>query len=397
MHLNSPKSDRFNNIGLRTVLILTVASGVTIANGYYNQPLLAQIARSFSVSVEEVGLVPMFSQVGISLGICLLLPLGDIVECRRLMVIMLGATTCALVAAAVAPNIHWLYAASFLTGFTTLVPYLIPPLAAHLAAPHERGKIIGTVVSGIFFGILLARTVSGFVGASLGWRAMYWIASILMIATALILGKFLPKRLPVSTMSYRQLLRSLWQLMWEQPQLRQAAMMQALVFATFNAFWTTLIFLLENPPYHYDSQVAGLFGLVGVVGASMAPLVGRLADRKDTRFTLGLAISITISSWFVLGLFGHQLMGLIVGVTLLDIGIQSSHISNQAQIFALLPDARSRANTVYGVTCFIGAAVGSSLGAYSWSVWQWHGVCVLGLSMSILAAIIYFTGRQGLE
>ncbi len=368
--------------------------GVTIANGYYNQPLLAQMSRSFAVSVQQVGLVPTFSQMGIALGILLLLPLGDIVESRWLMITALGVTTIALVGSAVAPNIHWLYVTSFATGFTTLVPYLIPPFAAHLAAPQERGKVVGMVASGVFIGILLARLVSGMVGASLGWRAMYWIASGLMVVIAIVLAKFLPKSRPSSTLSYGQLLRSLGELLKEQPRLGEASVTQALLFGSFNAFWTTLIFLLESPPYHYGSQAAGLFGLVGVVGASAAPVVGRLSDRKSPRLAVGLAIMIILSSWLVLWRFGYQLWGLIVGVTLLDLGLQAGHVSNQSLIFSLLPNARSRLNTVYGVTNFIGAALGSLIAALSWGMWQWNGVCLLGLSLSVLAFIIYLKGRK---
>jgi len=275
-----------------------------------------------------------------------------------------------------------------------LVPYLIPPFAAHLAAPQERGKVVGMVASGVFIGILLARLVSGLVGASLGWRAMYWIASGLMVAIAIVLAKFLPKSRPSSTLSYGQLLRSLGELLKEQPSLGEASVTQALLFGSFNAFWTTLIFLLESPPYHYGSQAAGLFGLVGVVGASAAPLVGRLSDRKSPRLAVGLAIMIILSSWLVLWGFGYQLWGLIVGVTLLDLGLQAGHVSNQSLIFSLLPNARSRLNTVYGVTNFIGAALGSLIAAWIWGVWQWNGVCLLGLSLSVLAFIIYLKGRK---
>lgn len=383
-----------NTIEQKTVLILAMVCGVTIANGYYNQPLLAQISRSFAVSVQQVGLVPTFSQMGIALGMVLLLPLGDIVESRRLMIAALGVTTCALVGSAIAPNIHWLYVTSFATGFTTLVPYLIPPFVAHLAAPQERGKMVGMVASGVFIGILLARTVSGLIGDSLGWRSVYWLASGLMVATALVLAKFLPKSQPSSTLSYGQLLRSLGKLIKEQPRLREASLTQALLFGSFNVFWTTLIFLLESPPYHYGSQVAGLFGLVGVVGASAAPLVGRMSDRKGPRLAVGLAVVIILSSWVVLWVLGYQLWGLIVGVTLLDLGLQAGHVSNQSLIFSLLPNARSRLNTVYGVTNFIGAALGSLLAAWSWSMWQWNGVCFLGLSLSMIALIIYFKGRR---
>lgn len=369
---------------------MAIACGMSVANGYYNQPLLAQIERSLDISVQQVGLMPMFTQIGIAIGVFLLVPLGDLVESRRLMMIMLCANAGALVAVALAPSLNWLIVSSLVMGITTVVPYLIPPFAAHLAAPQERGKVVGMITSGIFFGILLARTVSGFVGAAFGWRSMYAIASGLMIFLAIILLRFLPTSQPSSRMSYPQLIRSLWELVTQQPLLRQAAIVQAMLFGTFNAFWTTLIFLLESPSYHYGSQVAGLFGLIGVIGAMAAPLVGRLADRKGPRLAVGIAIAITLASWVVLWLFGYQLLGLIVGVILLDLGVQAGHVSNQALIYSLLPEARSRLNTVYVVLAFVGAAIGSSLAAYSWSVWQWQGVSILSLFMVFVAGATYW-------
>ncbi|HEY9606075.1 MAG TPA: MFS transporter [Allocoleopsis sp.] len=303
-----------------TVWLLTVASGVAVANLYYNQPLLAEIARSLNVSAQQVGYIPTLTQIGYAVGLILIVPLGDAIERRRLLVILFAIVAGALVVAAVSPNVLWLAIASLAIGITTIVPQLIIPFVAQLAEPKERGKAVGTVVSGLLLGILLARTVSGFVGSIFNWRVMYWLASGLMIVFAVALARLLPKSQPSVAMSYRNLMHSLLVLIREQPVLREAALIQAMEFGAFSVFWSTLVFLLENPPYHYGSQVAGLFGLVGAVGATAAPLIGRLADRKSPRRVVGIAIAITTSAFLIFWLFGYHLWGLIVGVILLDLG-----------------------------------------------------------------------------
>ncbi|HEY9725304.1 MAG TPA: MFS transporter [Chroococcales cyanobacterium] len=377
-----------------TVWLLTVASGVAVANLYYNQPLLAEIARSLNASVQQVGYIPTLTQIGYAVGLILIVPLGDAIERRRLLVILFTIVAGALVAAAVSPNIIWLAIASLAIGITTIVPQLIIPFVAQLAEPQERGKAVGTVVSGLLLGILLARTVSGFVGSIFNWRVMYWLASALMIIFAVAISRLLPKSQPSVAMSYRNLMHSLLVLIREQPVLREAALIQAMEFGAFSVFWSTLVFLLENPPYHYGSQVAGLFGLVGAVGATAAPLIGRLADRKSPRRVVGIAIAITTSAFLLFWLFGYHLWGLIVGVILLDLGLQSAQVPNQTRITSLVPEAASRANAVFVACFFCGGASGSFLGTYAWSKWQWHGVCLVGLCMLTIAWMIYFKARK---
>jgi predicted MFS family arabinose efflux permease len=373
-----------------TVWLLTVASGVAVANLYYNQPLLAEIGRSLNVSAQQVGYIPTLTQIGYAIGLLLIVPLGDMIERRRLLVTMFAIVACALVAAAVSPNIVWLAIASLAIGITTIVPQLIIPFVAQLAEPRERGKAVGTVISGLLLGILLARTVSGFVGAILSWQAMYWIASGLMIVFAVVLWKLLPKSQPSIAISYPRLMRSLLVLIREQPVLREAALIQAMEFGAFSAFWSTLIFLLETPPYHYGSQVAGLFGLVGAAGATAAPFIGRLADGKSPRWVVGIAIAITTSAFLVFWLFGYQLWGLIIGIILLDLGVQAAQVPNQTRVTSLVQEASSRANAVFVASFFFGGAFGSFVGTYAWSKWQWNGVCIVGLCMLSIAFAIYF-------
>lgn len=372
----------------QVIWMMAITCGAAAANLYYNQPLLEIIQQSFHVGSHTVGFIPMLTQIGYAIGIFFLVPLGDLIERRRLILTMLVLTAVVLGAAAISLNIVWLLIASLAIGITTITAQLIVPFAAHLAKPEQRGKVVGTVMSGLLIGILIARTVSGIVGASLGWRAMYWLASGLMIVLALILSRVLPKSQPSVQILYSQLIRSLFPLL-QQPILREASLTGAMSFGAFSAFWSTLVFLLAQPPLHYGSEVAGAFGLVGVVGAAAAPLVGRIADRGKPKLTVGLGLVITTVSFVIFWLFSDHLVGLIVGVILLDLGVQTTLVSNQARIYSLSPEFHSRLNALYITFYFIGGALGSFLGAYGWSYWHWHGVCAMAFIMLGVAFITF--------
>jgi predicted MFS family arabinose efflux permease len=278
----------------------------------------------------------------------------------------------------------------FAAGLLTVVPQIIIPFAASLASDEKRASIVGTVLSGILIGILLARTVSGFVGAEFGWRAMYGIAAGLMLLLALILWRALPKQPANGDTSYLQLLVSLWDIVRTEPTLRLTCLFGALSFAAFNVFWITLAFFLQTPPYHFGSNIVGLFGIVGVVGATAAPQVGRLADRTGKpRITIGLGLLIALLAFGMFWLFGSSLWGLILGVILLDLGAQSLLISCQAIVQGLRPEARSRLNTIFMTTYFLGGALGSTLGSTGWHFGRWTAVCGIGL-MLLMGALIAF-------
>ncbi len=371
-------------IDRKIVWLMAITSGATAANLYYNQPLLAAIAKSLNASAQDTGLIPTLGQIGYALGNFLIVPLGDLLERRRLIVTMLIGTSLALATAAVSPTISWLVIASFIIGITTIVPQIAVPFAAVLAPPSVRGKVVGTVMSGLLIGILLSRTVSGFVGVELGWRAIYWIASGVMLVLAIAVLKILPKSQPAVILNYQQLIRSMLKLLRE-PVLQEASIAGAMAFGAFSVFWSTLIFLLEQPPYQYGSEVAGLFGLIGVVGAAAAPLAGKLADRRNPRLAIALGLITTTVSFLVFWLFGYHLWGLIVGVILLDLGVQVTTVSNQALLYKLPEEKHSRLNALFITFYFVGGAVGSFLGAYGWKVWQWSGVCTVGLLLSLIA------------
>lgn len=378
----------------RLVWLLAVACCISVANLYYSQPILADIGRSFHMSVNEAGFIATLGQLGYASGLLFIVPLGDRYNRRTLIVGMLAAVTLALIAMAVAPNIILLAIASYAVGVTTVVPQLVIPFAASLAADHELGQVIGTVMSGLLVGILLARTASGFVCAHLGWQAVYWIAAGLMVALAVVMRLFLPADRPRSSMSYPQLLRSLWQLAREEPVLRETSVLGALAFGAFSAFWVTLAFFLETPPYHFGSDVTGLFGLVGVAGALAASLVGKLSDRMEARRINGYALLIVLLSFGLFWLVGQSLWGLIVGVILLDFGVQANQVSNQARVYSLNPNKRNSLNSVYMVSYFIGGSLGSMLGTYGWSIAQWPGVCAVGVILLVVGLSLYFLNSR---
>lgn len=379
-----------NTLQRQTVWVMAITSGAVVANIYYNQPLLALMQQSLPPPAHASGLIPMLTQIGYAVGIFLLVPLGDLVERRRLIVISLGLSAIALGLAAAAPNFNWLLAASLAIGITSIAAQLIVPFAAQLAQPQARGSVVGSVMSGLLIGILGARTVSGIVGASLGWQAMYWLACGLMIVLAVILSKLLPISRPSLQISYLHLLKSMFKLLRVQPVLREAALAGAMSFGAFSAFWSTLVFLLAQPPYHYGSEVAGMFGLVGIVGAIAAPLTGKLADKHNPKLTVGLGLVITTLSFLSFWVLSHQIFGLIFGVMLLDLGVQTTQISNQARIYSLPPEFHSRSSAVFITIYFVGGALGSFLGAYGWSHWQWHGVCAVALIMLAVAFTTFF-------
>ncbi|WP_422927113.1 MFS transporter [Singulisphaera sp. PoT] len=374
-----------------TLWAMAAGCGLAVANNYYAQPLLAAMGREFDVPDRRMGLISMASQVGYAAGLLLFVPLGDLRERRSQILTMLGAVTVALVAVALSPNFTWLVLANLAVGITTIAPQLLIPFAATLAPPAERGRVVGFVMSGLLIGILCARTVSGYVGDTLGWRAMYWIAAGQMVVLAITLRVLLPRSVPEPTgLTYGALLRSLVDLLRSESILRQSCTFGALSFAAFSAFWTTLTFYLSGPPWGYSSRAIGLFGLVGVVGALVAPVVGRLGDKGTPTTTIGLGFLCILLSYLCFYAFGLTLAGMVVGVILLDLGAQACHISNQSRIYAIRPEARSRLNTVYMVTYFVGGAVGSFAGAYAWSVGGWPGVCLVGSVLPILGIVLFF-------
>jgi predicted MFS family arabinose efflux permease len=266
------------------------------------------------------------------------------------------------------------------------------PFAADLAEPAQRGRTVGTVMSGLLCGILLARTLSGFVGAAFGWREMFWLGAGLAVLMTLLLAVMLPHSAPKTSMSYPRLMRSLGQLWAEHPTLRRASLIQACLFGGFSVFWSTLALLLQGPPYHMGSAVAGLFGIVGLVGVGAASLAGRLADRRGPRGGVGLGILLVIAAFAAFGLI-RSMTGLVIGVILLDLGVQMAMVSNQTLIFSLGEATRARLNTIYVTALFLGGAAGSGGASVAWEHGGWPAVSALGAALGVVAIGIHLWDR----
>jgi predicted MFS family arabinose efflux permease len=315
---------------------------------------------------------------------------------RRLIVGLMLVEALFLVGAAVSPSLMWLQLSSLGIGIATVSAQVIVPLVAELSEPEKRGQNVGTVMSGLLLGILLARVVAGAVGGTFGWRAMYWAACGLALLMAFVLQRALPDLPPSATLRFRDLMRSLWNLVREEPRLRESALVGALIFGSFMAFWTSLSFHLEGPPFSYSTQVVGLFGLVGAAGALAAPLAGKSSDARGPRAVIGFSTLVTALSFVLFWRFGFNVWALIVGVLVMDAGVQATHISNQARTLALRPEARSRLNTVYMVAYFTGGSLGSLISTLAWSRSGWPGVCATGLAFSTGAFLVHtaYKGRQ---
>ncbi len=369
----------------RLLLLLATIAGVSVANIYYNQPLLGNLRESFPRSASWVGAVPAVTQLGYAAGMLLLAPLGDRFDRRRLILLQIAAICVALVIAASAPSLVVLIGASLAIGVLATIAQQAVPFAAELAPPSGRGHAVGTVMSGLLLGILLARTAAGFVAEYFGWRTVFGASVVVLLGLAAVIWMRLPKSKPTSTLPYGKLLVSMWHLIVEHPGLREASVTGAFLFAGFSAFWSVLALLLTGAPFHLGPQAAGLFGIVGAAGALAAPLAGKFSDRRGPRAVISLSIVLVAVSFVVFGLSGTSIAGLVIGVIILDVGVQAAQISNQSRIYALSPEARSRVNTVYMVTYFIGGAAGSAVGAMVWPVFGWVGVSAAGLVFAALA------------
>jgi predicted MFS family arabinose efflux permease len=397
---------------------LGLACAIGVSTIYFNQPLLLEMGHTFRATAGHAGLVAVATQVGYAAGLLLFVPLGDILERRALMMRMYAAVVVALILVALAPSLAWLIAASVVLGMMASVTHIVLPIAPDLVTDKERGRAIGTVMMGLLLGILLARSFAGWVSrvpalfvhtaafsrgafwVTDGWRYVFLIAAVMNGAFLLLVGRVMPKLPPKENLRYADAMRSLWTLFRTQPLLRESSLIGALVFASFSCFWTTLAYLLSSH-YGLGAGVAGSFGLVGAAGALVAPIAGKLADKRGTRWVLTAGITALASSYALLWAgeragftFALHVAVLLVGVILLDIGAQLTQVGNQTRIFGLVPSARSRLNTVYMTVYFAGAAAGSALSTIAWARWKWDGVCGMALGLIALAGLRHMLGSR---
>ncbi|GGB98048.1 MFS transporter [Oxalicibacterium flavum] len=372
------------------ILLLAASAGFSVASLYYSQPMLGVLGADMHASDRMVGLVPTLTQLGYALGIVLLAPLGDRYDRRTIILIKAGLLTLALLSSGLAPGMPWLLAASLVIGLSATMAQDIVPAAATLAPTTARGKIVGTVMTGLLLGILLSRVISGLGAEQFGWRAVYVAAagSIALIAVATWRG--LPHFQPTTQLSYGALLGSMTGLWRQHAALRQAAYAQGLLAVGFSAFWSTLAVMLHGEPFHLGSAAAGAFGLAGAAGALAAPLAGRLADRRGpelvTRLGAGLA-AVSFATMFLAPLVpAHVQLALIVASAVgFDFGIQATLVAHQTMVFGIDPGSRSRLNALLFTGMFVGMAAGAAAGSLLFSQWGWTGVVMLATTASLSA------------
>jgi predicted MFS family arabinose efflux permease len=370
--------------------LLAVASGLTVANIYYNQSLLVDMGQDFHASASTMGGIAVATQLGYASGLLLLVPLGDILDRKGLIVGSAGAATLVLVGVAVAPGFGFALIASYLLGLICITPQFILPYTAHLAEPEKRGRAVGLVMGGLLIGVLFSRSAAGFLGQWLGWREVFGIGAGLTLLVTLALGTLPRSPAPSRHLSYRELLGSLGPLLAREPVLQRHGLIGALSFAAFSAFWTTLVFYLAARPEHFGGNAVGLFGLVAIAGAAAAPVSGRLSERWSAQVVNGTSLGILTVSFLLMLPADRSLGWLIAGVFLMDAGAQSNQISNQTRIYALAPELRNRITSVYMVIYFLGGAVGAALGAGAWVEGHWTGVCLLGAGLGLLGLGVLF-------
>lgn len=383
--LNSTQS----GISRTVIWSMSIISGLVVANNYYNQPLLGLISKDLNVTESEAGKISVLTQIGYAIGLLLIVPLGDKFLRKRLILIDLFLVFGALLWMTLATELWMLYAASLLIGTTSVIPQLFVPIAAELSSEKEKAANIGLVVSGLLLGILLSRFIGGIVGEMWGWRSMFGIAAGLMLLVWIFVYKMLPEMKPNFKGTYFELMSSVWNLAKTQPVLQLASFRGAMAFGSMCALFTTLVFHMERPPFEVGASVVGSFGLAGAVGALAAAKVGSLQNRMSINRIIFYALLILIGSWGFTYFAGNTYWGLIVGVILVDLGVQSSHIMNQTNYFLLKTTAVNRLNTVYMVSYFIGGSLGTYTASVAWQYAQWDGVCFVGVTMGLLALVAH--------
>jgi len=371
---------------------MSVATGLAVASNYYAQPLLETIARNFSLSASSAGFIVTAAQLGYAVGLLFLVPLGDMFERRAMIVSMTLLAAGGMLIPASSQSLAMMIFGTALTGLFSVVAQILVPLAATLASPEKRGKVVGTIMSGLLLGILLARTVAGLLAGIGGWRTVYWVASVLMVVMALALWRGLPKVKSETHLNYPQLLGSVFSLFTHDKLLRTRALLGCFTFANFSILWTSMAFLLAAPPFNYSEGMIGLFGLAGAAGALGARPAGGLADKGKSHITTTASLVLLLLSWAAIW-YGHvSVLALIVGILVLDLTVQGVHITNQTVIYRVKPEARNRLTAGYMTSYFIGGAAGSLISASAWQHAGWAGVCAVGAVMAILNLLVWWRG-----
>ena len=374
-----------------TILLMAIAAGITVANIYYNQPILKEMALSLNASDAEIGRVSMFAQIGYGLGMFFLIPMGDMVNRKKLILLLLICLTAVLILMVLSKGVVLVWILSLLIGVCSAPAQIILPMAASLDKVN-RGKTVGIVFSGILVGILGSRVISGFITDWFGWRYVYGISAVMVLTVTVLLKLYLPDVKHKFTGSYAQLLKSTLALVAEHKILRQSAILGAFTFGIFCSFWTTVTFYLSGPAFGFHADTIGLFGIVAIGGALVAPYFGKLADKGNTRRCLMITVAMIICSLILLKLLPLSVIAMVIAIFVLDIGVQATQITNFARIYSLDENSHSRLNTIYMTTYFIGGGVGTFFGLLCWKHGGWDlSTWQMLLWSAIALGIVFFS------
>ena len=368
---------------------MAFCTGLIVANIYYCQPLVILVAQDFGLTESHAGKITYLTQAGYALGLFLLVPLGDMFERKKQILIITGLAVAALLVAGFSHSFLVLEIACVLIGASSIIPQLILPMAANLSSDETRGQTIGVIMSGLLIGILASRALSGSIGFLWGWRSVYFMAAGICLLLMLLMVKRFPQSFPSFKGTYKELMTSMWGYVKTQPVLREASLINFFAFAVLSAFWTTMVLYLASPPFNFQTLQIGLFGIAGAAGALAAPLVGKLSGGNNPRRNVVIGLALQLLSIAIFYFTGTYLMMFILGIIIIDIGQQAIHVTNQTRIYAILPEARNRLNTVFMSVSFVGAACGSALGLLLWEKGQWPMFCLGTAVVIVLNILIY--------
>ena len=390
------KQELKENQGLPASLLWTLAiiAGISVANLYYNQPLLNRISRDLQTSEFTANLIAMITQIGYAIGLLFIIPLGDLFKRKTIILINFTVLVVSLLTIALTPYIHLILFTSLLTGICSVMPQIFIPIAAQFSTPETKGKNVGMIVSGLLTGILASRVVSGIIGEYLGWRFIFFVAAGMMVICVIIIMRVLPDMPCNFKGRYSDLMKSLFSLVMEYPQLRISSLRAGIAFGSFLALWTSLAFKMEQAPFFAGNNIVGLLGLCGIAGALTASYIGNYVQVLGVKRLNYIGCGLIFSAWFSLYSGQNSYVGIIIGIFIIDIGMQCIQLSNQTTIFSLNPKAANRINTIFMTTYFIGGSIGTLLAGTFWHWFGWQGVVGTGITLATCSFMINIFSKK---
>lgn len=376
------------------LLMMAVIAGLTVANCYYNQPLLELIRHDIGITEQSANLITVITQIGYALGLFFLIPLGDMFSPKKLILANMSIAAVMAIVMAVAQNVWMLWGASLLIGACSVIPQFFIPIAGQFSAPKNKSRNMGIVLSGLLTGILTSRVISGYIGEWLGWREMFLVAAFVMLICMGVMLLMMPEMKRNYEGTYRGLMSTMAEIMVLHPSVRIYAIRAAFGFGSMMAIWSCLAFHLAQPPFRAGSDMVGMLGLCGIMGAVAASGIGKQIPKFGIHNFSLFGAATQIVAWAIALLFGDTYAGLIAAIILVDIGLQCQQLSNQSGCLQEIPQAANRANTIFMTTYFIGGSLGTFCAGYVWNRANWLGVCIVGMTFALISLAITLCNRK---